>query len=280
MPSTSRAEIEEQPRHHLDVADARHVGQHALLGRQQAGGEQRQRGVLVAFDVDGARQPLAAFNQQCGHVSFIVSRSSPSRRSRRGRRSLRAARRRSGRALRARQRSISAPDVARPSRAPSLTMKLPCVGETRAPPTRRALQPGAIDQRAGRPRNAVRHDVAAAAPDSGTRSRRSACRAAASACGTPATRAAIARSAAGSPVDDAKHRRQQHLAGRPAAGCDRIRTPSPPPATSATRRRGATSAHLGRPDRRSAGRRNARCRRSRRRPCRACRPTPRGRRAP
>ena len=41
-------------------------------------------------------------------------------------------------------------------------MKLPCVGETRAPPIARALQPGAIDQRAGRPRNAVGHRVAAA----------------------------------------------------------------------------------------------------------------------
>src|SRR5476649_591885 len=41
------AEVEEQPRHHFHVADARHVGEDAFLGRQQARGNQRQRGVLV-----------------------------------------------------------------------------------------------------------------------------------------------------------------------------------------------------------------------------------------
>ena len=50
MPSTSPPRSSEQPRHHLDVADARHVGQHAFFGRQQARGQQRQRRVLVAFD--------------------------------------------------------------------------------------------------------------------------------------------------------------------------------------------------------------------------------------
>ena len=46
------ADVEQQPRHHLDVADARHVRQHALVFGQQARGEQRQRRVLVAFDGD------------------------------------------------------------------------------------------------------------------------------------------------------------------------------------------------------------------------------------
>ena len=36
------------------VADARHVREDALLLRQETRGQQRQRGVLVAFDVDGA----------------------------------------------------------------------------------------------------------------------------------------------------------------------------------------------------------------------------------
>ena len=38
-------------------------------------------------------------------------------------------------------------------------MKLPCVGDTRAAPSPAALQPGAIDQRAGRRRDAVRHAI-------------------------------------------------------------------------------------------------------------------------
>jgi hypothetical protein len=57
------AEIENEPRHHLDVADPGNVGQHTLFGREQAGGEQWQRGVLVAFDLDAARQTLPALNQ-------------------------------------------------------------------------------------------------------------------------------------------------------------------------------------------------------------------------
>jgi hypothetical protein len=61
------AEVHEQLRHHLDVTDARHVAEHALLGREQAGREQRQRGVLVAFDGDLAGQSLAAFNQESRH---------------------------------------------------------------------------------------------------------------------------------------------------------------------------------------------------------------------
>ena len=64
------AEIEQQPRHHLDVGDARHVGERAPLVGQQARRHQRQRRVLVAFDVDAAFDAAAAFNHQCGHIEF------------------------------------------------------------------------------------------------------------------------------------------------------------------------------------------------------------------
>ena len=57
------AEIDEQLRHDLDVLDARDVGQHALVARQQTGREQWQRGVLVALDFDDTREPPPAFNQ-------------------------------------------------------------------------------------------------------------------------------------------------------------------------------------------------------------------------
>ena len=59
-----RTEIDEQLRHHLDIADARHVLEHALFRGEQAGGQKRERGVLVAFDVDGARQPGTTLNEQ------------------------------------------------------------------------------------------------------------------------------------------------------------------------------------------------------------------------
>ena len=62
-----RAEIDEQLRHDLDIADARHVREHAFFRRQQAGREQRQRRVLVPFHMDTARQAVTAFNQQRGH---------------------------------------------------------------------------------------------------------------------------------------------------------------------------------------------------------------------
>jgi hypothetical protein len=57
-----RAEIEQKPRHHFDVADARHVREDAFLGRQQARGQQRQRGILVTFDFHGTGEPMAALD--------------------------------------------------------------------------------------------------------------------------------------------------------------------------------------------------------------------------
>ena len=56
------SEINEQPRHHINVADQWHVCQNTRLGRQQTRGQQRQRGILVALYLDSAAQPLAAFN--------------------------------------------------------------------------------------------------------------------------------------------------------------------------------------------------------------------------
>ena len=62
-----RAQVEQQLRHRLDVLDPRHVGEHAFFGRQQARRQQRQRGVLVAFDINGSGQTPAAFNLQSRH---------------------------------------------------------------------------------------------------------------------------------------------------------------------------------------------------------------------
>ncbi len=64
-----RAQIDQQAYHHLDVADARHVGEDALFGGQQTRSEERKRAVLVALDVNGSREPVAAFNRKCGHKS-------------------------------------------------------------------------------------------------------------------------------------------------------------------------------------------------------------------
>ena len=61
------AEVEQQPAHHFHVGDARNVAQHALLLGQQARGDERQRGVLVAFDIETAVQAVTAFDHECGH---------------------------------------------------------------------------------------------------------------------------------------------------------------------------------------------------------------------
>ena len=57
------AEVENQPRHHLDVADSGNVGEDAFVGGEKTRRQQRQRGVLVAFDVDGSGQALTAFDE-------------------------------------------------------------------------------------------------------------------------------------------------------------------------------------------------------------------------
>ena len=57
-------QVEQQAGHHLHVGDARHIGQRARLVGQQARGHQRQRGVLVAFDVDAAAESTAALDYE------------------------------------------------------------------------------------------------------------------------------------------------------------------------------------------------------------------------
>ncbi len=61
------AQAGEQVGHHADVRDARHVLETARLVAEQAGGDQRQRGVLVAVDGDAAGQSAAAFDEERGH---------------------------------------------------------------------------------------------------------------------------------------------------------------------------------------------------------------------
>ena len=51
----------------LGVADPRHVVEHDLLGREQAGGEERQGRVLVAGGYDGARERHPAFDDELFH---------------------------------------------------------------------------------------------------------------------------------------------------------------------------------------------------------------------
>jgi hypothetical protein len=62
------ADVEEQPCHHLDVADARDVSDHALVARQEARRQQRQRRVLVSLDRNRPLEAIATFDQQCRHV--------------------------------------------------------------------------------------------------------------------------------------------------------------------------------------------------------------------
>ena len=63
-----RADVEQQPCHHLDVADAGDIGQDALVLRQQARRQERKRRVLVSLDGDPALQPMSALDQQCRHA--------------------------------------------------------------------------------------------------------------------------------------------------------------------------------------------------------------------
>ena len=63
------SDVEQQPRHHLDVANAWHVRQDAFVLGQQTCREQGQRGVLVAFDGHAPLQSVSAFYEQCRHES-------------------------------------------------------------------------------------------------------------------------------------------------------------------------------------------------------------------
>jgi hypothetical protein len=52
----------------IDVADARHVVQRDRAVGEQRGGENRQRGVLVAGGTNRPVQPAAPFDDECWHV--------------------------------------------------------------------------------------------------------------------------------------------------------------------------------------------------------------------
>ena len=58
------AEVEKEACHDLDVADARYVFEDAFLFGEEARRNQRQRRVLVAFDLNTAAEALAAFDEQ------------------------------------------------------------------------------------------------------------------------------------------------------------------------------------------------------------------------
>jgi hypothetical protein len=61
------AQLLEQPEHRLDVADARDVAQHDLILGEQAGGQGRQRGILVAGRKHRPRQGKSAFDEEFVH---------------------------------------------------------------------------------------------------------------------------------------------------------------------------------------------------------------------
>ena len=63
------AEALEQRDLRLGVADPRHVAEHQLLLGEQAGGEDRQRGVLVSGGDDLARERGAALDYELLHRS-------------------------------------------------------------------------------------------------------------------------------------------------------------------------------------------------------------------
>ena len=129
----------------------------ARLAGEQRRRHQRQRGVLVALDVDDAGQAVAAFDDERGHDGQGAAGDDQSPRRTISSRSVTPKRSRTA----SRQRSDQRRRCRRRWRVPSLTMKLPCVGETRAPPMPLVLEPGAIDERAGRRRDALGHHVAA-----------------------------------------------------------------------------------------------------------------------
>ena len=100
------------PRRH--ESGARSSSTHSSLA-EQAGGEKRQRRVLVAFDRDLAYEPPSAFDLQRRHRSAPSAvTASPAARRTRSRRSLREGRRRSGPDL-----SLAACDQPPESRPPS-----------------------------------------------------------------------------------------------------------------------------------------------------------------
>ena len=80
------AEVEQQSRHYLDVADAWDVREQALLVREEARGQQRQRRILVAFHRHTPFKAMASLNQQCRHSVLVKGRRRQGRRQNRQKR--------------------------------------------------------------------------------------------------------------------------------------------------------------------------------------------------
>ena len=162
-------------------------------------------------------------------------------------------------------------------------MKLPCVGETRAPPIARALETRR-DRPARRPTTECPSGTAIARrlrilEDAAGARRLERLR-------PLAKRQRLARGRRAAPPGRPRATRNAADSSDLAAcACRRLRVVAElhvgRPATSrSVARRGRRAARSSTRSPMSAGRRSARCRRSRRRPCPACPPTPRGRRTP
>ena len=209
-----RPEALEEAAHRLDVADARGVLEDALLGREQAGGEDRQRRVLVALDLDDAGEAVAALDDQAR----------PSGGTPRAARSPPPGRRRSARRRRPASGRRASPRRAR-WRPPSLTTKFACTVETRAAPHAAPFRPArstSAPAEQGTPSG--RRTVAGSGfwktqPALG---RASGCVRLRKASDARAT----ARSASGSPGAHAEGRRAARPRRCAAGGCGRSRTPS------------------------------------------------------
>ena len=213
--------------------------------RQQAGGEQRQRRVLVAFDVDPPRQRASAFNladasahQNPAQIDDLVAQLDAE--------CVRAPRlgsaRSSWRISAARRAALVDDEVAVRRRHACAAYRAP-------------LQAGAIDQRAGGPRNAVGHAVARRVgilEDAAGARRVERLRPLA-----VGQRLARDRRAApaGSPSADAEIGRRARPRASAAGGCGRSRTPSSAagnvdrraPSGVDERRRCSTSSPISRP---------------------------------
>jgi hypothetical protein len=66
-PLGARAQAAQHAQHRVDVADARDVADHDLVGRQDRGGEDRQGAVLVPGGGDGAAQRHSAVDDELLH---------------------------------------------------------------------------------------------------------------------------------------------------------------------------------------------------------------------
>ena len=136
---------------HVDIADSRHIREHALLIGQQARREQRQGRVLVALDHDPSGQPAASLDfQLChrssdpfAHADDFFPKLDPE--------------------LCVNLRLASIDQRSNVTRRCAAFIHDEVRVRRRNPrrPLRGALEPGAVDQRSCRRRNPVRHAVSA-----------------------------------------------------------------------------------------------------------------------